>query len=62
MAITYDKWAKDNLGKYIDYDKVYGVQCVDLIKHYIKNVLGIEPQSIGNAIEYIQKYTLLVSL
>lgn len=55
MSITMDKWVKNNLGKYIDYDKVYGVQCVDLIKHYVKNVLGIEPQSIGNAIEYYNK-------
>lgn len=55
MSITMDKWVEKNLGKYIDYDKVYGVQCVDLIKHYVKNVLGIEPQSIGNAIEYYNK-------
>lgn len=50
--MMFDDWAKSNLGKYIDYDKIYGVQCVDLIKHYIKNVLGVTPQSIGNAIEY----------
>ena len=50
-----DKWVNDNLGKYIDYDKIYGVQCVDLVKHFVKNVLGVEPQSIGNAIEYYNK-------
>lgn len=53
--MTFDKWAKENLGKAIDYDGAYGVQCVDLAKHYIKNVLGITPQSIGNAIEYYNK-------
>ena len=53
--MTFDKWVKDNIGKSIDYDKVYGVQCVDLVKHYIKNVLEVEPESIGNAIEYYNK-------
>ncbi len=53
--MTFDEWVKKNIGKGIDYDGVYGVQCVDLAKHYIKNVLGIAPQSIGNAIEYYNK-------
>lgn len=53
--MTFNKWVKENLGKAIDYDGTYGVQCVDLAKHYIKNVLGITPQSIGNAIEYYNK-------
>lgn len=55
MAITFEKWVNTNLGKGIDFDGAYGVQCVDLAKHYIKNVLGITPQSIGNAIEYYNK-------
>ena len=50
-----DQWIKKNLGRAIDYDGVYDVQCVDLIKHFVKNVLGFEPQSIGNAIEYYNK-------
>ena len=53
--MTYDKWVEQNIGRGIDYDGTYGVQCVDLAKHYIKNVLGITPQSIGNAIEYYNK-------
>lgn len=53
--MTFNKWVKENLGKGIDYDGTYGVQCVDLAKHYIKNVLGVIPQSIGNAIEYYNK-------
>lgn len=53
--MTFNKWVKENLGKGIDYDGTYGVQCVDLAKHYIKNVLGVTPQSIGNAIEYYSK-------
>ncbi|MFR5876875.1 MAG: CHAP domain-containing protein [Eubacterium sp.] len=54
-GILFDDWVKVYLGKGIDYDGVYGVQCVDLIKHYVKNVLGVAPQSIGNAIEYYNK-------
>lgn len=50
-----DQWVKKNIGKAIDYDNTYGVQCVDLIKHFVKNVLGVEPQSIGNAIDYYNK-------
>lgn len=53
--MTFDDWVSANLGRGIDYDGVYGVQCVDLVKHYVKNVLGIQPQSIGNAIEYYNK-------
>lgn len=55
MPVSFEKWVEKNLKKGIDYDGVYGVQCVDLVKHYIKNVLGITPQSIGNAIEYYNK-------
>lgn len=53
--ISFDEWVSKNLGKGIDFDGAYGVQCVDLAKHFIKNVLGITPQSIGNAIEYYNK-------
>lgn len=50
--MTFKQWVKKYAGKKIDYDGVYGVQCVDLIKHYIKNVLGFTPKSIGNAKNY----------
>lgn len=55
MMMTFQAWAKKYTGYRIDYDGAYGVQCVDLVKHYIKHVLDIEPQSIGNAIEYWNK-------
>lgn len=38
-------------GKYLDYDKAYGAQCVDVTKAYYKEVLGIAPK-MGNAIDY----------
>lgn len=53
--MTFDKWVEKYNGKKIDYDGAYGVQCVDLIKSFIKNVLSITPQPIGNAIEYYNK-------
>ena len=53
--MTMDKWIKTHYGKGVDYDNAYGVQCVDLAKSFIKEVLGVEPQSIGNAIEYYRK-------
>lgn len=55
MAMKMDDWVKTYLGKGIDYDNTYGVQCVDLVKLFVDKVLDIKPQSIGNAIEYYNK-------
>ena len=52
---TFDKWVKAFSGKKLDTDGVAGVQCVDLIKHYCKNVIGIDKSfsdAWGNAIEW----------
>ena len=53
--MTYKNWVNKYKGQKINYDKVYGVQCVDLIKHFIDKVLNAKPQSIGNAKEYWHK-------
>ena len=53
--MRFNEWVEKYNGKSIDIDGAYGVQCVDLIKHYILNVMGIAPQAIGNAIEYWNK-------
>lgn len=53
--MTFEQWVSKTLGKGIDWDGVYGVQCVDLVNHYIYNVLGIRPVMIGNAIEFYNK-------
>lgn len=53
--MTMDNWVKKFIGKGLDYDNAYGIQCVDLVKHFVANVLGVTPQSIGNAIEYYNK-------
>ena len=49
------QWATNATERELDYDKISGVQCVDLIKHYIKKVRKIEPKSIGNANQYWYK-------
>ena len=40
------------LGKVVDYDRVYGYQCVDLIKQYLNQNFGLAPGAWGNAIDY----------
>lgn len=37
---TYDQFVTDWTGKYIDFDGVYGYQCMDLMHKYIVEVLG----------------------
>lgn len=57
------------LGKRVDQDGVFGYQCVDLIKQYAKEVLGMTPGAWGNAIDYwkntnhplLSKYTRVAS-
>lgn len=41
------KWNK----KYLDFDAVFGPQCVDVTKQYFVDVLGLPPFK-GNAIDY----------
>ena len=53
--MKYSQWVSTYKGKRTDFDGAYGVQCVDLAKLFIKKVICIEPQSIGNAIEYYNK-------
>ena len=39
--MTYKEFEKKYLGKAVDYDKVAGVQCVDLVDQYLKECFGI---------------------
>lgn len=50
--MTMDKWVETHIGKGTDYDGAYGVQCVDLIKSYLKDVFDISAGSWGNAKYY----------
>ena len=47
-ALTY---IKSQVGKSLDYDGVYGSQCVDLIKYYYQK-LGVSPVA-GNGKDYV---------
>lgn len=66
--MTYSEFVKKYLGRAIDYDGTSGVQCVDLAKLYIDKVLGVKPQSIGDAFcyydnfysTYLKRYFLLI--
>lgn len=41
--MTHNAFVKKYLGKYADWDKKYGAQCVDLMRYYIKEVYGLDP-------------------
>ena len=57
-TMTLDAFIKKYLGRAVDYDGTAGAQCVDLIKMYLKYVLGIIPKAIGNAHAYFDNFTL----
>lgn len=54
--MSFSDFVKKYLGIGTDYDGVYGVQCVDLAKLYIDKVLGVKPESIGNAYCYYDDF------
>lgn len=54
--MTFNEFVNCFNNKATDFDKGEGIQCVDLAKMYIYYVLGINPQSIGNAEAYWNKY------
>jgi hypothetical protein len=46
---TLQKFIDEKNGKYLDYDGMYGPQCVDLIRYYLRDVLGQSPYAISAA-------------
>ena len=61
--MTYDEFEQKYLGKAIDYDGVAGVQCVDLVDQYLKDVFGITGIWVNGARELysnFEKYPALV--
>ena len=40
--MTLEEFVIKNKGKKVDYDGVYGAQCVDLFRQYTKDVLGVK--------------------
>lgn len=53
--MNFDQFISNYLGKATDVDG-NGVQCVDLIKVYLKNVFGIPYQSFGHAKDYYESF------
>jgi hypothetical protein len=47
--MTIDLFINKYNGKYIDFDGVYGCQCVDLMRKYVQECLGKDPYSIPRA-------------
>ena len=39
--MTLEEFVKKYIGKKVDYDGVFGSQCVDLFRQYVKDVLKI---------------------
>lgn len=48
-GMKWESYIKTYSGKRIDWDGCYGVQCVDLIDHYIEKCLGLTIGYFGNA-------------
>ena len=60
--LTFDNFVKNYISKGTDYDKVCGVQCVDLIKVYLDKVFGIKAGNWGNAKDYYEGFNNVSAL
>ena len=58
--MTIDKFFTTWNGRFVDYDGKWGFQCVDLVRQYIKEVLGWAPYTAlpttGNAKDIFNKF------
>jgi len=53
--MTYSQFKAQWLGHKIDYDKVDGFQCVDLILQFLSQCAGVSGGVSGNAVDYAKK-------
>ena len=60
--LTFDNFVKNYINKGTDYDKVCGVQCVDLIKVYLDKCFGIKAGKWGNAKDYYEGFNTVSAL
>ena len=57
MRLTFEQFITKYCGKKVDYDKVYGAQCVDLFRQYCQDVLNIpHTGSVDGAKDLYEKY------
>jgi len=55
--MTHDQFILQNNGKWIDFDNAYGAQCVDLVRFYWQNVVGInQPKGVKGAKDFWANY------
>jgi hypothetical protein len=55
--MTLQEFIEKYKGKKVDFDGVYGAQCVDLVRQYWKEVWQIQqPESVGGAQEFVTRY------
>jgi hypothetical protein len=57
--MSHDQFTKKYLGRYVDYDGAFGAQCVDLMRQYCKEVLGVDGGTLpraGYAKDIFKKY------
>jgi CHAP domain len=58
--MTFDEFVTKYNGKYVDYDGVYGFQCVDLMRQKVKEVDGLLPYTAiptrGNAKDIFKNF------
>jgi hypothetical protein len=55
--MAYQDFKNEWNGRRIDYDNVYGYQCVDLILQFLKECAGVPTGVWGNAIDYANRPT-----
>lgn len=60
--MTFAEFVAKYNGKSVDYDGAYGVQCVDLVDQYLKDIFGITGVWVSNAREFYTKFYDLAPL
>lgn len=60
--MNFDEFVTKYKGKRIEFDNVSYYQCVDLVKFYARDVLGLKFGAFGNAKDYFYNYRLTPTL
>lgn len=60
--MTFDKFVQTYLGKSVDYDHIAGVQCVDLVDQYLKDIFGITGVYVNGARDFYNKFNTYPAL
>lgn len=60
--MTFDEFVKKYTGKAIDFDGSAGVQCVDLVDQYLKDVFGITGVWVVGARDFYNKFSTYPAL